>query len=87
MSGLTVAAPPGERLRLDHNERLFPAPELVRLLSRVPESALARYPEAAGLEESFGAAWDLDAGRVLATAERMTRSTACVAAISPGDGN
>ncbi len=68
MSGLTVAAPPGERLRLDHNERLFPAPELVRLLSRVPESALARYPEAAGLEESFGAAWDLDAGRVLATA-------------------
>ncbi|MCY3699960.1 MAG: histidinol-phosphate transaminase [Gemmatimonadetes bacterium] len=68
MSGTAVAAPPGERLRLDHNERLFPAPELVRLLSRVPASALTRYPEADGLEASFGAAWDLDADRVLVTA-------------------
>ncbi|MXW66204.1 MAG: histidinol-phosphate aminotransferase family protein [Gemmatimonadales bacterium] len=68
MSGLTVAAPPSERLRLDHNERLFPAPELVRLLSQVPASALTRYPEAAGLEASLGEAWDLEADRVLVTA-------------------
>ena len=68
MSGLTVAAPPGEPLRLDHNERLFPAPELVPLLSQVPASTLTRYPEAAGLEASLGAAWDPDADRVLVTA-------------------
>lgn len=65
---MAVAAPPGERLRLDHNERLFPAPELVRLLSQVPASALTRYPEAAGLEAALGEAWDLDADRVLLTA-------------------
>ena len=68
MSGLTVAAPPGERLRLDHNERLFPAPALVRLLQQVPPSALTRYPEATGLEASLGERWGLEADRVLATA-------------------
>ncbi len=68
MSGMAVAAPPGERLRLDHNERLFPAPELVRLLARVPASALTRYPETAALEESLGAVLGLDADRVLVTA-------------------
>lgn len=68
MSGTAVAAPPSEKLRLDHNERLFPAPELVRLLARVPASALTRYPEAAGLEASLGEARDLDADRVLVTA-------------------
>ncbi|MDE2662663.1 MAG: histidinol-phosphate transaminase [Gemmatimonadota bacterium] len=68
MSGLAVAAPPGERLRLDHNERLFPAPELVRLLSQVPASALTRYPEAGGLEASLGEALGLESDRVLVTA-------------------
>ncbi|MDE2879018.1 histidinol-phosphate transaminase [Candidatus Palauibacter soopunensis] len=68
MSGMTVAAPPGERLRLDHNERLFPAPELVRLLPEVPASALTRYPDASRLEQRLAEASRVGKDRVLVTA-------------------
>ncbi len=68
MNGMAVAARPGERLRLDHNERLFPAPELVRLLPKVPASTLTRYPDASRLERRLAEAMGIEPDRVLVTA-------------------
>lgn len=68
MSGMAVAAPPGELIRLDHNERLFPAPELVRLLPEVSASALTRYPDVSELELRLAEAWGIEKDRVLVTA-------------------
>lgn len=68
MSGMAVAAPPIERLRLDHNERLFPAPELVRLLREVPASTLTRYPDVSRLERRLAEASGIANDRVLVTA-------------------
>lgn len=68
MSGAAVAVSVDELLRLDHNERLFPAPDVVRLLGRVPATALTRYPDAGGLERRLARRWGLGADRVLATA-------------------
>ena len=67
MNGVAVAAP-GRVVRLDHNERLFPAPELASLLARVPASALTRYPDASGLERRLANLWGLEPDRVLVTA-------------------
>ncbi len=67
MSGAAVAMPAEESLRLDHNERLFPAPELVHLLGQVPATTLTRYPEAKGLERRLARNWGLGADRVLVT--------------------
>lgn len=68
MNGAAVAAPPRELLRLDHNERLFPAPELAALLAGVPATTLTRYPDAAGLEGRLADTWGLEPDRVLVTA-------------------
>ena len=68
MNGPAVAAPPRELLRLDHNERLFSAPELAALLAGVPATTLTRYPDAAGLEGRLADMWGLEPDRVLVTA-------------------
>ena len=67
MSGAAVLVPAERRLRLDHNERLFPAADLVSLLASVPATALARYPEATGLERRLARRWSLGEDRVLVT--------------------
>lgn len=68
MNGAAAAAPPRQPLRLDRNERLFPAPELAALLPEVPPTTLTRYPDASGLEGRLADLWGLEPGRVLATA-------------------
>lgn len=68
MNGMAVVAAAGELLGLDHNERLFPSPELVRLLPGVPASTLTRYPDASRLERQLAGAWGLEPDRVLVTA-------------------
>lgn len=67
MSHAAAKVRPDELLRLDHNERLFPAPELVPLLARVPATALTRYPDAEGLERRLARRWGVGADRVLVT--------------------
>ena len=67
MSRAAVKVRRDELLRLDHNERLFPAPELVPLLARVPATALTRYPDATGLERRLARRWGVAADRVLVT--------------------
>ena len=67
MSAAALTVPAAQLLGLDHNERLFPAPDLVPLLGRVPATALTRYPEAKGLERSVARRWGLGADRVLVT--------------------
>ena len=68
MNGAAVAAPPRELLKLDHNERLFPAPELAALLGGVPATTLTRYPDASELEGRLADLWGLEPDRVLVTA-------------------
>lgn len=68
MNTVAVAAAPGELLRLDRNERLFPAPELASLLARVPATTLARYPDASRLERQLADLWGIEPDRVLVTA-------------------
>ena len=67
MSGAAVPVPSDRLLGLDHNERLFPAPDLVALVPQVPATALTRYPEAKGLERRLARRWGLGADRVLVT--------------------
>ena len=67
MSGAAVAVPSDRLLGLDHNERLFPAPDLIPLLARVPATALTRYPDMKGLERRLARLWGVGTDRVLAT--------------------
>lgn len=67
MSPAAVKVRADELLRLDHNERLFPAPELVPLLARVPATALTRYPDSTGLERRLARQWGVGADRALVT--------------------
>ncbi|MCG8466905.1 MAG: histidinol-phosphate aminotransferase family protein [Gemmatimonadetes bacterium] len=57
-----------ETLRLDHNERLRPAPEMSDILRAVPVDRLNRYPETATLEGKLARTWAIDPERVLVTA-------------------
>ena len=84
MNGMAVAARSGERLRLDHNERLFPAPELVRLLPKVPASTLTRYPDASRLERRLAEAMGTEPDRVLVRGGDDAIDRACRRCLSGG---